>query len=515
MDSYLKEILEIQRRLSAHLHSDRLPEALLREVAGFMGVENVLLVNVDGKLLGPWAEQTSGWNVKSYSLEVIRKAIESDQGYSRGGTSEGNPSDSQIAENILSCLAARVEAGGTVVAAVYCDIRMGNRRFTDMDGIRLKTVADVCAVYVTYLNLYNQSVVTDEVDGDFDLDRMFVGVSPAIQELKSEIRDLAPVDTSVLISGETGTGKEVLAQALHTLSSRGRKALAVVHCAAINEGVFESELFGHERGAFSGAHKRREGKILQANGGTLFLDEVGEIPAEFQTKLLRVLETKKLSPVGSDLELSVDFRLVSATNRDLKSMVASKTFRDDLHYRISDVHLRIPPLRERLEDVPILARHFANPKHLTDDAIHLLEEVREWPGNVRQLKKIVENACKMVQGYVVSESAIGRQLRYQELQPIDPSESGPAQNQTSIAPPPADSGKRTISYQSLRQEWQDGALGAVELERILNSLYVKVRHSWGRVGKQLGISSNEEMRSFRNWVYYLQKNKTIRPPENQ
>lgn len=499
MDSLYKRIVECQHSLSAEIGSERLPQAIISAVKELMNAENVMLVGIDETLIGPWAEKNGNWKIRQYSLDVIRKAMQSSFGYYIAGTLEENPSESQVAGNILSCIAAPVNAGDKTPAAIYCDFRSGRKRFTTDDGANLKTIAASFAAYFSFMESDRKRLTSEPAGQNRDLDSLLVGQSAAIRELRSEIRMLARVDTPVLILGETGTGKEVVARALHELSSRAAKEFVPVHCAAVNSGTFESDLFGHERGAFSGAYKKREGKILRSDGGSLFLDEVGDIPIEFQIKLLRVLETKRVSPVGSDLELQADFRLICATNRDLNTMISDKTFREDLHYRISDVRLKIPPLNDRLEDVPILARHFAAPKQLTSEASDLLAEVNNWPGNVRQLRKVVENARALEESDEISAEAIARQLKYQELQ----------------QPVRAAAAAETMNFQSLKQKWNDGAMRPAELESILNSLYVQSRKNWRRVGKQLGAETQEEIKTFRNWIYYLQKTKIIRPPAEQ
>lgn len=510
MDSFYKKLIDLQRELAADLDSDRLPQTLVKTIGEVFGVENIVLIKMDGESVGPWAEQTEGWKMKSYSLDVIRKAIQSEAGFAVGGTLEGRPSESQAAGNIHSCIAARIDAGKNVAAALYCDVRSPGRRFVQEDGVRLKLIGEFVAVYVKYLDLRRERIIEGAPPAPPDLESLLIGEAASIRNLRAEIRSVAPIDTPVLIYGETGTGKEVVAQAIHLLSGRRKNDFVAVHCAAINEGVFESELFGHEKGAFSGAYKKRQGKILQANNGTLFLDEVADIPVSFQTKLLRVLETHRVTPVGSDYELGVNFRLITATNKDIKSLIGANMFREDLHYRISDIRFRIPPLRERLEDVPILARHFAGRKHLTDESMDLLMSLKDWPGNVRQLKKIVENACKMTEGIVVPREAIAKQLQYQDLEPSSPLPV-PESFTDSIEAVP----DQAISFDDLKRRWQDGGIQARELEERLNTLYGKVRGSWRRVAKQLGVTTDEEMRSFRNWVYYLQRTGVIRRPPGE
>jgi len=227
-----------------------------------------------------------------------------------------------------------------------------------------------------------------------------LGSSPPVVRMLEDLRQVAATDASVLILGETGTGKELVARAIHDLSPRKSKPLVKVNCGAIPVSLIESELFGHEKGAFTGATGRREGRFAMADGGTIFLDEVGEIPPDLQVKLLRVLQEGEFEPVGGDKTRAVDVRVVAATNRDLEAMIKEGTFRQDLYYRLNVFPLRVPPLRERGDDVPLLARAFAQRfaarlgralAPLSDADLARLRRY-EWPGNVRELQNVLERA---------------------------------------------------------------------------------------------------------------------------
>jgi two-component system nitrogen regulation response regulator NtrX len=225
-----------------------------------------------------------------------------------------------------------------------------------------------------------------------------LGSSRAIEEVKALIAQAAPTDTRVLVHGESGTGKELVARALHAQSRRADRPLVSVNCAAVPRDLVESEMFGHERGAFTGAYQRRLGKFELAHGGTLLLDEVADLPEPAQAKLLRVLESGTIERIGGERTREVDVRVIAATNRDLGEAVAAGGFRRDLYYRLNVFPVRVPPLRERLGDVPALAQHFLReaaarsalpPRHLTDDATVLLRG-HAWPGNVRELANMME-----------------------------------------------------------------------------------------------------------------------------
>jgi DNA-binding NtrC family response regulator len=253
-----------------------------------------------------------------------------------------------------------------------------------------------------------------------------VGQSDAIQSLRGMIRRLAPMPSTVLIQGESGTGKEVAARALHQLSPRASRPFVAVNCAAVAAELFESELFGHAKGAFTGASEARNGLFYYAQGGTLFLDEISELPTAIQTKLLRVLEDRRVRPVGSNREVPVDVRILAATNRHLADEVAAGRFREDLFYRLDVVGLRVPPLRERPEDVPLLARHFMDglAVHLGIPPLPFSREVLDvlsaypWPGNARELRNFVERS--LILGAFPLDSLAEHDLAAEvEGQPLD------------------------------------------------------------------------------------------------
>ncbi|MBA4147920.1 MAG: sigma-54-dependent Fis family transcriptional regulator [Verrucomicrobia bacterium] len=227
-----------------------------------------------------------------------------------------------------------------------------------------------------------------------------IGESPRIREILEIVQQVAPTRATILILGESGTGKELIAKAIHQLSPRAKHPLVTVHCAALSPTLLESELFGHEKGAFTGAHERRIGRFEQAQGGTLFLDEIGEIDQATQVKLLRFLSERTFERVGSNKTLTADVRVVTATNKDLEEMVNAGTFREDLYFRLKVVELVMPPLRERMEDVPLLAhtflREFAreNEKKINEFSPEAMEALMHycWPGNVRELRTAIEHA---------------------------------------------------------------------------------------------------------------------------
>jgi len=259
-------------------------------------------------------------------------------------------------------------------------------------------------------NLETENVsLRKQLDSKFGLENI-VGESPVMTEIFEIIQQVAPTRVTVLLTGESGTGKEVIARAIHQLSPRARQPMVTVHCAALSATLLESELFGHEKGAFTGAHERRVGRFEQAQGGTLFLDEIGEIDASIQVKLLRFLGERTFERVGSNKTLTADVRLVAATNKNLEDLIKAGTFREDLFFRLRVVEINLPPLRERTGDIPLLAqkflREFATENNkavniFTADALEALMNY-SWPGNVRELRTAIEHAVVLCRGEKIS-----------------------------------------------------------------------------------------------------------------
>ena len=257
-----------------------------------------------------------------------------------------------------------------------------------------------------------------QLDAKFGLENI-IGQSPAMQEVFDIVQQVAASRATVLLQGQSGTGKELIAKAIHQLSPRAKHPMVSVHCAALSPTLLESELFGHEKGAFTGAHERRIGRVEQAQGGTLFLDEIGEIDASIQIKLLRFLGERTYERVGSNKTLTTDVRLVAATNKNLEEMVRAGTFREDLFFRLRVVEIRLPSLRERAGDVPLLAQSFLrefaqeNGKTVTEfapDALDLLMKYA-WPGNVRELRSAIERAVVLCRGEKITARDLPESVR--------------------------------------------------------------------------------------------------------
>jgi transcriptional regulator with GAF, ATPase, and Fis domain len=291
-------------------------------------------------------------------------------------------------------------------ARLYEDMAGEVRRRTDAEARLRAALAELEALKnrLEAENVYLQ----EEIQTQHNFSEI-VGNSPALRETLRKVERVAATETTVLITGETGTGKEIVARALHDRGPRRGRPLVKVNCGAIPAGLVESELFGHVKGAFTGALQKRSGRFELADGGSIFLDEVGELPLDTQVKLLRVLQEQEFEPVGASRPVRVDVRVIAATNRDLEAMVRAGTFRADLYYRLNVFPIAVPPLRERREDVPLLVAFFLSVlakrlgKPLEGFTAQSLQRMREygWPGNVRELQNVVERAAILSTGPIV------------------------------------------------------------------------------------------------------------------
>ncbi|MEO5658469.1 MAG: nif-specific transcriptional activator NifA [Polaromonas sp.] len=338
----------------------------------------------------------------------------------------------------VAMLVTPIRADRRTVGVLVIDcLNPGERRGFSDDLLLLKMVATLMGQAL----LLNRSVSAAHDSLQEDARRMHkvlktgkqieqvVGISAPMQDVFEQVHQVAPTRTTVLLRGESGTGKEVIAHAVHNLSPRKREAFVCVNCAALTESLLESELFGHEKGAFTGAQALRKGRFEMAHGGTLFLDEIGDISAAFQAKLLRVLQEREFERVGGSTPVKVDVRLILATNRNLERMVQAGEFRADLYYRINVVSIQLPPLRERREDIPAMAKHFLDRFNrenvraiqFSPAAMRVLSSCY-WPGNVRELENCVERTATMTHDDVITELAFpcqGNRCLTQVLHHID------------------------------------------------------------------------------------------------
>ncbi|MDQ8193209.1 sigma-54 dependent transcriptional regulator [Coraliomargarita sp. SDUM461004] len=322
-------------------------------------------------------------------------------------------------------------------------------------------------------------VLHERLDKKYSFDGI-VGNSSGLTDVLDKVKLVAPSRATVLLEGETGTGKELIAQAIHQNSNRARQAFVPIHCAALAANLLESELFGHEKGAYTGATERRIGRFEAADGGTLFLDEIGEIDASTQVKLLRFLETRSFERLGSSKSVQVDVRLVCATNRNLAEMVKRGEFREDLLYRLNVVTIHLPPLRERQEDLPVLLNHYIDyfaeendlpPPQLSSDAIEVLRGYR-WPGNIRELRNFCENTVVLKRGNEVTEYD------------LDPKYFSPVE--LNVAEPQALSSSPTLS----REENE---------KRLLRNALIKASGNRTHAAELMGISRRTLHRKLIQW----------------
>src|SRR5271170_4626665 len=374
-----------------------------------------MLHNPDAR--GPFREGSLVPMNSSISGQVMRKAksvrIDSFEHVRDDPEIYGNPDGRLLYESVVKeglrtgCYLPLVGRDRVVGVLMLC--RRSDNAFQNDDVILLEQVAGQVAIAVENTLEYERATkdrdketkqrlyLEEEIRAEFG---EIVGESPALKTALSLVSVVAPTDSSVLILGETGTGKELVARAIHKLGSRSEKAFVKLNCAAIPLGLLESELFGHEKGAFTGAIAQKTGRFELADKGTLFLDEVGDIPLELQAKLLRILQEQEFERLGSTRTHKVDVRLIAATHRDLASMVKQLTFREELYYRLKVLPIQVPPLRQRAEDIPQLVRHFVSIiaqrmdksiDQIPTETMHALVGYR-WPGNIRELQNFVERA---------------------------------------------------------------------------------------------------------------------------
>jgi nitrogen regulation protein NR(I) len=339
-----------------------------------------------------------------------------------------------------------------------------------------------------------------------------VGNSPAMQQVYKLIGQVAPTSTTILITGESGTGKELVARAIFQNGSRAAKPFIAINCAAIPENLLESELFGHEKGAFTGALAQRIGKFEQCDGGTLFLDEIGDMPMTTQTKILRVLQEGEISRVGNNLSIKTDVRIIAATNKDLWQAVQRKEFREDLFYRLNVVRVNLPPLRERSTDVPLLVGYFINkfrlknpgsPSQIADEAMAAIQR-STWPGNVRELENCIQRAMVLASGNTITLANLPEEISRGYRPAIAPNEPAKpvfsaavpvGSSAPDLAPPTAgaDSSKATLAnaietlFNFARNDKQFKLLPAAERELIVRAL-AETSGNQVQAAKLLGVT---------------------------
>jgi formate hydrogenlyase transcriptional activator len=426
----LKLLLELTNRVVTKLNLPDLLQEICASVRQVMQCDGVGLALADSKtrelrlcakdVPGPEEiielRKRQAWNPPTWEAELAEDVLRT--GKSVRFTKEQLPRIAASGHNSL-CLLPLISRERVLGVLGACSSR--EEVFSDDDLHFLGQIANQSALAIENSLAYSQiSELKDrlarenvylesEIRSELHFEEI-VGKSQALRRVLREIETVAPADSTVLIYGETGTGKELIARALHNLSSRKSNAFVKLNCAAIPTGLLESELFGHEKGAFTGAISQRIGRFELAHRGTIFLDEVGEIPLELQPKLLRVLQEREFERLGSTRTLRTDARLIAATNRDLKTMVGDQRFRSDLYYRLNVFPIRVPALRERPEDIPLLVRHFVQEfSRRNNRAIDTIpSETMEafvryhWPGNIRELQNVIERAVIISKGPVMN-----------------------------------------------------------------------------------------------------------------
>jgi Nif-specific regulatory protein len=439
----LAAVLRISTAINAIRKAEELQSRVLEMIFEVMPVERgAILLTVDNSeefVSGTYRERDSD-SAEPFRISrtIVRRTFREGIAVIANDILTDNqiqPTESLVASQIRSLLCVPLMVFGAKLGVIYADTTHPGVELDEHHLHLLTAIASITAValehvrYVEWLEGENQRL-QDEINIEHDM----IGDSPRMREVYQFVSKVTAADSTVLIRGESGTGKELVARAIHRNSKRANRAFVAINCAALTDALLESELFGHERGAFTGAVAQKKGKIEIADGGTLFLDEIGELALQLQAKLLRVLQQREFERVGGTRPIKVDIRLIAATNRDLDEAIRTGQFRPDLYYRLNVVSLTLPSLRERREDIPLLATYFAQKYALeanrpvagiSKEAYALLKKY-DWPGNVRELENALERAVvlgssehirpedlpeSLVETNVPSESGI---LRYHE-----------------------------------------------------------------------------------------------------
>jgi transcriptional regulator with GAF, ATPase, and Fis domain len=429
-------LLDIARRLLSEDDEQKTPEILLRRVLESTGAERGFIVlrehaSFEQKFDVEFDRERISHPERDFSRTLVRRALESGQIL----YSASVPDDPRFATmdsvhllGVRSVLVAPLRAAGEIYGVVYLEhrSRLGSfgpdeqrflAGFADLAGLFLRRELERRELKERLSNLERDLFARHDFAGIVTRDRRLL-------ELLATVAQVADSDATVLVLGETGTGKELVARALHVNSSRRARPFVPVHCTALPGTLLESELFGHQRGAFTGAASDRPGRLASAAGGTLFLDEIAELPLEVQAKLLRFLQFGEIQRLGSDRTEHADVRVVAATHQDLPALIRAGRFRQDLYFRLNVLELHLPPLRERQGDLPLLLEHFLRrhwkrpgaPPRFDESARRVLER-HAWPGNIRELEHVVERACLLARGPDIGLSLLPPALAGTQIAP--------------------------------------------------------------------------------------------------
>ncbi len=407
----LNALLKLSATLYAHRQSEALQQHVLQSLGAVIPAERGAIVLIEDAADESAEAAVQGWMRKAdanaslqLSRTVIRQVLKEKAALLSNDIAVDQKlktAESALLAQIRALLCAPLTVGDKTLGVIYLDAVTPGRKF-DQDHLELlRAVASMTASALENLRRFTQlesenQRLKAEISGSHDM----VGQAPKMRETYAFISKAAPTDATVLIRGESGTGKELAARALHNHSPRADKTFVAINCAALTESLLESELFGYEKGAFTGANTQKKGKIEVAQGGTLFLDEIGEMAVNLQAKLLRVLQEREFERVGGTKPIKVDIRVVAATNRALEDAIKEGRFREDLFYRLNVITIKLPPLRERREDIKLLANHFTAKyaqrckrtiRGITPDALNCLLNY-DWPGNVREFENTIERA---------------------------------------------------------------------------------------------------------------------------
>lgn len=427
----LNSIIEIVAEMGSSLELDKTLNAIMNTLAKALRAEasSLLLLDEGGGILHfkictgdkasavktislPVGEGVVGWVVKNGKPALVKDA-QNDPRHAR-----------EIAEKLnfpcRSIIAAPVREAGKTVGAVEVMNRTDGKPFTESDLAYLVALSNLISITLRNARLFTRVQGENaEMRQVLEIQRPIVGNHPSLKEALELVRKMAPFDVTILVCGESGTGKELIARAIHQLSPRAKGPFLPVNCSAVPETLIESELFGHERGAFTGAVSERKGKFELAENGTLFLDEIGDMSLAAQSKVLRAIEERTFDRVGGTKHITTNARIVAATNKDLREQVEKGLFREDLYYRLNEVCITLPPLRQRPEDIPVLAEHFMQHfsrefgkelRGITNEAHQFLQQY-DWPGNVRELRNAIKTAVILADGLVIRPEHLPLHIR--------------------------------------------------------------------------------------------------------